>query len=93
MSLPDPTIENLVIALCLSNKPNIIVEGKDDEIVYGRLVERLGKFGVGLFSAGSKNTLLHLYEELSQYESLGDFRHVPVTFYCRSRHVVVLRHS
>ena len=80
MSLPNPTLENLVIALRLSNKPNIVVEGKDDEIIYGRLVERLGRFDVGFFSAGSKNTLLHLYEELSQYENAGDFRHTPVAF-------------
>ncbi len=80
MSLPDPTLENLVIALRLSNKPNIIVEGKNDEIIYGTLVERLGRFDVGFFSAGSKDTLLHLYEELSEYENAGDFRHVPVAF-------------
>ena len=80
MSLLDPTLENLVIALRLSNKPNIIVEGKDDEIIYGKLVERLGRFDVGFFSAGSKDTLLHLYEELSQYENVGDFRHAPVAF-------------
>ncbi len=80
MSLPDPTLENLVVALRLSNKPNIIVEGKDDEIIYGTLVERLGRFDVGFFSAGSKDTLLHLYKELSEYENVGDFRHAPVTF-------------
>ena len=80
MSLPDPTLEDLVIALRLSNKPNIIVEGKDDEIIYRTLVERLGRFDVGFFSASSKSTLLRLYEELSQYESRGDFRHVPVAF-------------
>ena len=80
MSLPDPTVENLVIALRLSNKPNIIVEGKDDEIIYRTLVDRLGRFDVGFFSAGSKESLLRLYEELSDYESRGDFRHVPVAF-------------
>ncbi len=80
MPLPDPNVENLVDALRLSNKPNIIVEGKDDEIIYGTLVERLGRFDVGFFSAGSKDTLLHLYEELSEYENAGDFRHTPVTF-------------
>lgn len=80
MSLPDPTIENLVIALRLSNKPNIIVEGRDDEIIYGTLVERLGRFDVDFFSAGSKDTLLYLYEELSEYEKVGDFRHGPVAF-------------
>ncbi|MCY4566861.1 MAG: DUF4435 domain-containing protein [Candidatus Poribacteria bacterium] len=80
MSLPDSTLENLVIALRLSNKPNIIVEGKDDEIIYGTLVERFGRFDVGFFSTGSKDTLLHLYEQLSQYEDAGDFRHAPVAF-------------
>ena len=78
MSLPEPTLENLVIALRLSNKPNIVVEGKDDEIIYRTLVERLGRFDAGFFSAGSKDTLLHLYEELSEYENEGDFRHTPV---------------
>ncbi|MYA99462.1 hypothetical protein F4X90_07265 [Candidatus Poribacteria bacterium] len=71
MSLPDPTLENLVDALRLSNKPNIVVEGQDDEIIYGTLVERLGRFDVGFFSAGSKDTLLHLYEELAEYENAG----------------------
>ncbi len=80
MSLPDSTLENLVIALRLSNKPNIIVEGKDDEIIYGTLVERLGRFDVGFFSAGSKDALLRLYEELYDYENAGDFRHAPVAF-------------
>jgi len=80
MSLPDSTLENLVNALRLSNKPNIIVEGRDDEIIYGTLVERLGRFDVGFFSAGSKDMLLHLYEELSEYENAGDFRHAPVAF-------------
>ena len=80
MSLPDSTVEDLVLALRLSNRTNIVVEGKDDEIIYGKLIERLGRFDVGLFSAGSKDTLLHLYEELSHYENIGDFRHVPVAF-------------
>lgn len=80
MSLPDSTLENLVDSLRLSNKPNIVVEGKDDEIIYGTLVERLGRFDVGFFSAGSKNMLLHLYEELSEYEKAGDFGHAPVAF-------------
>ena len=80
MPLPDSTLENLVNVLRLSNKPNIIVEGRDDEIIYGTLVERLERFDVGFFSAGSKDTLLHLYEKLSEYENAGDFRHAPVAF-------------
>lgn len=80
MPLPDPTVENLVDSLRMSRKSNIIVEGKDDEIIYKTLVNRLGIFNIGLFSAGSKKNLLHLYEELFGYEHNGDFRHAPVAF-------------
>ncbi|MYA56673.1 hypothetical protein F4X88_10290 [Candidatus Poribacteria bacterium] len=40
----------------------------------------MGRFNVGLFSAGCKETLLCLYEQLSYYENRGDFRHAPVVF-------------
>ena len=80
MPLPNPTIEDLIVTLRLSNKPNIIVEGKDDETIYGALVDRLGRFDIGLFSAGCKETLLRLYEELSYCENRDDFRHAPVAF-------------
>ena len=80
MPLPNPTVDDLVVTLRLSKKPNIIVEGKNDEIIYGGLVDRLGRFDVGLFNAGCKETLLCLYEELSCYENKGDFRHAPVVF-------------
>ena len=80
MPLPDSTIEDLVTTLRLSKKPNIVVEGKNDEIIYGSLVDRLGVFDVDFFRAGGKKTLLHLYEELSHYENAGDFRHAPVAF-------------
>ena len=80
MPLPDSTVADLVTTLRLSRKPNIVVEGKDDVIIYGALVDRLGRFNVGLFSAGCKETLLHLYEELSYCENSGDFRHAPVAF-------------
>ena len=80
MPLPDSTVEDLVTTLRLSKKPNIVVEGKNDEIIYGSLVDRMGIFDVDFFCAGCKNTLLHLYEELSQYENAGDFRHAPVAF-------------
>ena len=80
MSLPKSTVENLVDSLRMSRKSNIIVEGKEDETIYRALVNRLGIFNVDLFSAGSKKTLLNLYEELSGYEHNGDFRHAPVAF-------------
>ena len=80
MPLPDSTVEDLVTTLRLSKKSNIVVEGKNDEIIYRSLVDRLGIFDVDFFSAGSRKTLLHLYEKFSRYESEGDFRHAPVAF-------------
>lgn len=80
MPLPNPTVEDLIATLRLSKKSNIVVEGQDDEIIYGTLLDRLGIFNVGLFGAGCKETLLRLYDKLSEYECSGDFRHTPVAF-------------
>lgn len=80
MPLPNPTVENLVTFLQFSKKSNIIVEDKDDEIIFQRLLDCLGIFNVGLFGAGSKETLLRLYDKLSVLEHNGDFRHAPVAF-------------
>lgn len=80
MPLPNLTVDDLINALRLSSKPNIVVEGKDDVIIYGELVDRFGKFNVDFYPAGCKETLLRLYEELADYESKGDFRHAPVAF-------------
>ena len=80
MSRTTFTVDELVSILQHSQKANIVVEGDDDVIIYGALVDRLGIFDVDFFHAGCKKTLLHLYEELSHYESRGDFRHAPVAF-------------
>ena len=80
MPLPDPTVEDLVTTLRLSRKPNIVVEGKDDVIIYGALIERFGIFNLDFYPTGCKETLLRLYEELVHCESRGDFRHAPVAF-------------
>ena len=80
MPLPDSSVEELANSLRISNKPNIVVEGDNDEIIYGTLVDRLDVFDVDFFPAGCRSTLLNLYEELSDCESKGDFRHAPVAF-------------
>ena len=80
MPLPHPTVEALVTKLRLSKKANIVVEGKEDAIIYGKLVDCLGQSRIDFFPAGGRQTLLDLYDKLSCYENQGDFNHAPVVF-------------
>ena len=80
MPLPDPTVDTLVNKLRMSRKPNIVVEGEQDAIIYGQLVDRLGRFNIDFLPAGCRSILLALYDKLSCYENQGDSRHKPVVF-------------
>ena len=80
MPLPNPTVDDLVVELRMSNKPNIIVEGKEDACIYRELINQLGIFNIDFLAAGCRQTLLDLYDELSLYETRGDYRHAPVAF-------------
>ena len=78
---PNFTVNELVEILRHSNSPNIIVEGKDDVIIYRTLVEDYFKKGViDIHQTGGREKLLHLYDLLSNAEKEDDFRHVPVAF-------------
>ena len=68
------TVDDLIFALRRSQKPNLVVEGKDDEGIYGMLVERLGIFDVDFHISGGRQKLLEIYERRSE------FAHVPVAF-------------
>ena len=80
MSKPVLAIDELVATLRHSEKANIIVEGDDDIIIYRKLVDRFKANEVDIYPAGGKDPLLRVYEELSDAEKKGDFRHAPVTF-------------
>ena len=75
------TVPELVETLRNSNLPNIIVEGKDDVIIYRTLVEDyFTEEYIDVHQAGGREPLLRLYEVLSDAEKQGDFRHRPVVF-------------
>ena len=74
MPLPDIKVDELVAVLRNSQKPNIVVEGKDDTIIYRRLVERLGIFQVDFHASGGRTKLLQVYERRSEFSD------VPVAF-------------
>ena len=75
------TVPELVEVLRNSNLPNIIVEGKDDVIIYRTLVEDyFTEEYIEIHQAGGREPLLCLYEVLSDAEKQGDYRHRPVVF-------------
>ena len=77
---PNVTVHELVATLRRSNIPNIIVEGKDDVIIYRRLVDDYFEERVDIHQTGGREKLLHLYEALTEAEEQNDFRHGPVAF-------------
>lgn len=77
MPLPDikvNKVDELVATLRNSQKPNIVVEGKNDTIIYRRLVERIGIFKVDFHASGSRTKLLQVYDRRSEFSD------VPVAF-------------
>ncbi|MCE2400751.1 DUF4435 domain-containing protein [Candidatus Poribacteria bacterium] len=75
MPTPNPmTVNHLVGVLCRARKPNIVVEGDDDVIIYRELAKRIGILDVVLLPSGGRNKLLQIYERR------GEFSQVPVAF-------------
>ncbi len=75
MPTPNPmTVEHLVGVLRRARKPNIVVEGDDDVIIYRELTRRIGILEVVLLSSGGREKLLQVYERRSE------FPQVPVAF-------------
>ena len=75
--MPTPnlmTVEHLVGVLRRARKPNIVVEGDDDVIIYRELAKRIGILEVVLLPSGGREKLLQVYERRSE------FSHVPVAF-------------
>ena len=75
MPTPNPmTVEHLVGVLRRTRKPNIVVEGDDDVIIYRELTRRIGILEVVLLPSGGRDKLLQVYERRSE------FAHIPVVF-------------
>lgn len=80
MPKSDFTVAELVAFLRHSDKPNIVVEGDDDATIYRQLAERFGLNRGDILQTGGREKLLLVYDEISGYESKGDFSHGPVVF-------------
>ena len=75
MPTPNPmTVDHLVGVLRRAQKPNIVVEGDDDVIIFRELAKRIGTLEVVLLSSGGRDKLLQIYERRDE------FSQVPVAF-------------
>ena len=75
MPTPNPmTVEHLVGVLRRARKPNIVVEGNDDVIIYRELTKRIGILEVVLLPSGGREKLFQIYERRDEFDQ------VPVVF-------------
>ena len=74
MPVPGPTIDELVETLRRSQLPTVIVEGKDDMLIYRWVEERVGTQNANVLSAGGRDNLLSVYKRRNEYA------HLPVAF-------------
>ena len=67
-------VTELIAILRNSQKPNIVVEGSDDVIIYRELVNRFGILDIDFHASGGREKLFKLYKRRSE------FAQVPVAF-------------
>lgn len=67
-------VTELIAILRNSQKPNIVVEGRDDVIIYRELVNRFGILDIDFHASGGREKLFKLYKRRSE------FGHIPVAF-------------
>lgn len=64
------SVEEIIAVLRRSDLPTVIIEGKDDTIVFRPLEEKYFEQGVSIFPVGGRSKLLRLFEELGSHENL-----------------------
>ena len=69
MATTDISVDEIIQTLKRSCLPSVIVEGKDDLIVYRKFEERLSHLGVSIFPVGGRDKVLDIY--LRRDEILG----------------------
>lgn len=63
-SKPRPSVDELFALLKKTTIPTILVEGKDDIIIYRRIEDDLDDIGVDMLPAGNKGSVLELREKI-----------------------------
>lgn len=63
---PDLTVDEVLSLLQRTSLPTIVVEGRDDMIVYRRMEERLEGLGVSVLPVGGRSKVLQIFERRSE---------------------------
>lgn len=64
-----PTIEELIALLSRTSLPTVVIEGKDDVVVYRKMEEEFAEFGVSVLPVGGRANVLKIYDKLSDSPS------------------------
>jgi|SRR5471032_1272118 len=64
-----PTVTEVIALLSKTSLPTIIIEGKDDVIVYRRMEEEFSDFGVSVLPVGGRANVLKIFDSLSEISS------------------------
>lgn len=62
----EPTFDEFVALLKRTSLPTLVVEGKDDMIVYRRLEDEYCDESLSVLSVGGRDKVLRLFEALSE---------------------------
>src|SRR3954454_18034262 len=62
----EPTVDELIATLNHSNLPTLIIEGKDDLIIFRRLEERCKNLTLSVLPVGGRKQVLALFERLPE---------------------------
>lgn len=64
------TVDELLATLSHSSLPTVIVEGKDDLIVFRRLEQEFASVGLSVFPVGGRNNVLGLFDKKSRLPNM-----------------------
>jgi hypothetical protein len=59
-----PTVEEVIALLSRSSLPTVIIEGKDDVVIYRRMEEEFGEFGLSVLPVGGRENVLKIFDQL-----------------------------
>lgn len=65
-NIPSPSVDELIALLKRSSLPTLIVEGKDDLIIYKRLEDRFYEDNLSVLPVGGRKNVLTIYERLNE---------------------------
>ncbi|MDT0357832.1 DUF4435 domain-containing protein [Herbaspirillum huttiense F1] len=65
----DLTIDEIISTINRSNLPTVLIEGKDDAIVYRKLEEDCADLNLSIFPAGGRNKVLQVFDRRNELKN------------------------